>query len=75
MYIFLSCLKACKIEKYIIFISAAGLYYIAELIEEYTVLTCRVIRVLILVMFKNLRQMDSVIPHLDQAPMLIFLCY
>lgn len=57
-----------KIETYLIFISAAGLYYIAELIEEYTVLTCRVIRVLILVMFKNLCQMDSVMPHLDQAP-------
>ncbi|KAG8193342.1 hypothetical protein JTE90_022972 [Oedothorax gibbosus] len=34
---------------FVILSVAAGLYYIAELIEEYTVLTCRVIRVLILV--------------------------
>lgn len=34
---------------FVILSVAAGLYYIAELIEEYTVLTCRVIRVLILI--------------------------
>ncbi|GIY07207.1 protein TEX261 [Caerostris extrusa] len=34
---------------FIILSVAAGLYYVAELIEEYTVLTCRVIRILILV--------------------------
>lgn len=34
---------------FVILSVAAGLYYIAELIEEYTVLTCRVIRLLILI--------------------------
>ncbi|XP_015919814.1 protein TEX261 [Parasteatoda tepidariorum] len=34
---------------FIILSVAAGLYYIAELIEEYTVFTCKVIRILILV--------------------------
>lgn len=33
------------------YISAAGLYYIAEVIEEYTVMTCRIIRILILVIY------------------------
>ncbi|GFS28253.1 protein TEX261 [Trichonephila inaurata madagascariensis] len=34
---------------FVILSVAAGLYYIAEIVEEYTVFTCRIIRILILV--------------------------
>lgn len=44
-------IKLLKFKKQFRFISAAGLYYIAEVIEEYTVMTCRIIRILILVIY------------------------
>lgn len=46
---FLSFLAIIIQISFVILSVAAGLYYIAELIEEYTVFTCKIIRVLILV--------------------------
>lgn len=56
---------------FFLLVTAAGLYYLAELVEEYTVLTGKVIKYLIYVSFTSLILLDV---HSKNACVLLCEC-